>query len=74
MDNEKMTVAIESTETPTQTDPSCYAIQIKSGESVVTASLISRKISRHCHFCLKEEKGEINGNVFSTNYRPPTIP
>ena len=35
---------------------------------------IPRESSRHCYFFLKEEGGEINGNVFRTTYRPLPIP
>ena len=74
MENEKVTVAIESNEASKQIDPYCCAIQIKSGESVVTFGHITREISRHCYFFLKEKGGEINGNVFSATYRPLPIP
>ena len=55
MENEKVTVAIESNEASKQIDPHCCAIQIKSGESVVTVGHIPREISRHCYFFLKED-------------------
>ena len=74
MENEKVTVAIESNEASKQIDTYCCAIHIKSGESVVTVGHIIREISRHCYFYLKEKGGEINGNVFSTTYRPLPIP
>ena len=74
MENEKVTVAIKSNEASKQIDTYCCAIQIKSGESVVTVGHIIREISRHCYFYLKEKGGEINGNVFSTTYRPLPIP
>ena len=64
MENEKVTVAIESNETSKQADPYCCAINIKSGESVVTVGHRPREIYGHCYFFLKEEGGEINGNVF----------
>ena len=74
MENEKVTVAIESNEASRQIDPYCCAILIKSGESVVTVGQITREISRHYNFFLKEKGGEINGNVFSATYRPLLIP
>ena len=42
--------------------------------SIVTVGHILREISRHCYFFLKEEGGEINGNVFSTTHQPSPIP
>ena len=72
--NEEVTVTIESNETSKQVNPCCCAIQIKSGENVLTVGHITREISQHCYFFLKEEVGEINGNVFSTTYRPSPIP
>ena len=74
MKNEKVTVTIESNEVSKQIDPNCCAIQIKSDESVVTVGHIPREISRYCCFFLKEEGGEINGNVFSKTYRSSPIP
>ena len=69
-ENEKVTVAIESNEASKQIDSYCCAIQIKSGESVVTVGHITREISRNFYLFLKEKGGEINGNVF----RPLPIP
>ena len=40
----------------------------------MTVGHIPREISWHCYFFLKEERGEINGNAFSTIYRPLSIP
>ena len=40
----------------------------------MTVGHIPREISRHCYFFSKGEGGEINGNVFSTSYRPSPIP
>ena len=57
---------LQLNEAPKQIDLYCCAIYIKSGESVVTVGHIPREISRHCYFFLKEEGGDINGNVFST--------
>ena len=74
MKNEKVTVAIGSNEASKQIDQYCSAIQIKSVESFVTVGHIHRDISRHCNFFLKEDGEEINGNVFSTTYRPSAIP
>ena len=59
MENEKVTVAIESNEGSKQIDPYCCAIQIKSGESVLTVCHMPREISRHCYFFLKEEEGRL---------------
>ena len=73
MENEKVTIATELNEASNQIDPYCCAILIKSGESVVTVGHISRKISWHCYFFLREEGGEINGNVFCTTYQPSSI-
>ena len=42
--------------------------------SIVTVGHILREISRLCYFFLKEEGGEINGNVFSTTHQPSPIP
>ena len=58
LENEKVTIAIESNEASKQIDPHCCAMQIKSGESVVTVNHIPREISRHCYFVLKEEREE----------------
>ena len=73
MGNEKVTAEIESNEASMQIDTYCCAIQIKSGESIVTAGHIPREISRHCYFLLKEEGREINGNLLSTTYQPSPI-
>ena len=59
MENEKVTVAIESNEASKNFDPYCCAIQIKAGGSV---GHIPREISQNCYFFMKEEGGEINGN------------
>ena len=45
MENEKVTVAIESNEASKQLHPYCGAIQIKSGESDGTVGHIPREIS-----------------------------
>ena len=74
MENEKVTVATELNEASNQIDPYCCAILIKSGESVVTAGHIFRKISWHCYFFLRDEGREISGNVFCTTYQPSPIP
>ena len=47
---------------------------VKSGQSVVTVSHISREISRHCYFFLEEEGGGNNGNLFSATYRTSPVP
>ena len=49
-----------------QIDSYCCAMQIKSGESVVTVNHTPREISRHCYFVLKEEREE--GGL--STYRP----
>ena len=55
MENEKVTLAIESNKASEQINPYCCAIQTKSGESIETVDHISRKVSRHCYFFLQEE-------------------
>lgn len=72
METEKVIIAIESNEVSKQTDPYSCAIQIKSGESIVTVGHKTRQISRHCNFFSKEGGGEIN-DMFSTTYRPSSI-
>ena len=74
MEKSLLQLKIESNVASKQIDPYCCAVQIKSSEIIVSVGHISREISHHCYSFFTEEGGEINGNVFSTSYRPSPIP
>ena len=71
IENEKVTVAIESNEASKQVNSRCCPIHIKSGESIVKGEISGRfqEDFSALLFLLKEEGGEINGNMFCTTYR-----
>ena len=71
---DKVLVEIESDKKSKETDPYCCSSRTSVNQQIKTVGHISREISRHVYFFLKDEHGDIDGNVKSIDYRPSLIP
>ena len=69
-------IELETDEKSKEIDPYCCSIKAMVGlpQQLKTVGHISREISRHVYFFLKEENGQIDGTVHSVDYRPSPIP
>ena len=73
---DSVSVEIETNEESKKVDHYSCAIKALVGQSpqLKTVGHITREISRHVFFLLKEENGRIEGTVHSTKYRPFPVP
>ena len=73
---DKVTIDLETTASPLETDPYACAIRAKNRyfSNLITVGHVPRDISRHVHFFIKAEGGKVNENVKSLTYRPSPIP
>ena len=64
---DKVLVEIESDKKSKEIYPYCCSIRTSVNQQIKTVGHISREISRHVYFFLKDEHGDIDGNVKSTD-------
>ena len=72
---EKVTIEMETKKSSLGVDPYACAIKIKNRffDSLITVGHIPREISRHVHFFIKAEGGQVIGHIKSLTYRPSFI-
>ena len=70
-----VTVEIERDKESKKIDPYSCAIKamVYMSPQLKTVEHVSREISRHAFFFLKEENGKVDGFVYSTQYQPSPI-
>ena len=71
---QEISVQLETNEDSKNIDPYCCAIKTMVSEKLEAVGHISREVSSHTYFYIKEERGRIDGSVLSTRYRPSPIP
>ena len=71
---QEISVQLETDEDSKKIDSYCCALKTMVSRKLKTVGHISKDVSRHTYFYIKEEGGRIDGPVLSTRYHPSPIP
>ena len=71
---QEISVQLETNEDSKKIDPYCCALKTMVSRKLETVGHISKEVSRHTYFDIKEDGGRMDGSVLSTCYRPSPIP
>ena len=71
---QEISVQLETNEDSKKIDPYCCALKTMVSRKLEAVGHISKEVSRHTYFDIKEDGGRMDGSVLSTCYRPSPIP
>ena len=71
---QETSVQLETNEHSKKIDSYCCALKTMASRKLETVGHISKDVSRHTYFYIKEERGCIDGSVLSTRNHPSPIP